>query len=520
MLLGEMNDMIKDKGEAGATPEEIDHLHQIKATIDGVILPAIFDEIKDLMLELQMLYETILECQSVKDASYEAVEDMEKDLDTWEESHEECRKTEEFWYTQRSKECTEYDEFRRGIKIPDDMPSITRNDDEMTESDAELLEWLAEMSDYFCPIWEIFESKREQCHEVEKNFTKTTDVCKEVQEEYEEKFCTLREDVTGVCGRYEDCWDKAVLRYNNRKTQVLAHYETIKNEYYSATMVKCLWDAWQYEEEPCIVNETRVKICEEVPKYNFTNITIDLPPLPDPSECNVEKVKNYPCSEEFIDENYVIWGLAPEILQKVKDDCTACSEYGGVTKVNEQENQVLLGNDDTGGSTTLTTAGIWIMDKIKRSGDNIFTKISGQAKGFDAYLTTSCDKQMHSLTVKAMTTVHEIAVGFTTDPDDGPEFASGYTFSMLPNQELKITGGTASDTYKKGDEFTIAIDHKKVNLFKNNPLLYHWSGAERDYMYPKIWIFDEGAMAKVTDYHMAPVMSPEALQKVCTLAQP
>merc|ERR1719386_505371 len=120
-----------------------------------------------------------------------------------------------------------------------------------------------------------------------------------------------------ACSSHNECWDHALVRYQQRKEEVERVLKKRQDEYVAAKKLECLWDSWEQDSEPCVVNESKVKDCMEQ-HVNITNLTIPFPPLPDPSECDTSSVEEYPCTDEFLAQQYLVLDVSPEIIDEIK----------------------------------------------------------------------------------------------------------------------------------------------------------------------------------------------------------
>jgi len=316
LLLGEMEGLVKKKGKLGLNPEEKHTVYEIEDLMDMDILPTIFAAHKESLDELQELYDMIITCQTEVSTELEIIQDMQEWSIKHEESHKECRLTEYVWWTLYKKECTEYTVYKRTIKEPEAPPHAKAPTDDW-------IDWLKENDAYYCPLYEVIKEQWEECTEARQNWTKVHEECTETQTEWEQHFCTMRTKALEVCKSYNECYDSAVTRYNERAAALKILMQERIDEFTSATKVECIWEAWEWSEDPCVINETLVETCYET-EPNVTNITVIWPEIPEPLPCDVDFVDPYPCEEGWYDAWYNTLDISQEMLGHVRDNCHAC----------------------------------------------------------------------------------------------------------------------------------------------------------------------------------------------------
>jgi len=320
LLLSEMQSLITRKGKVGLDADELTQLQAIHELLEQSVMPGILEGHRESIEELMEFYQAVLDCQSQVSNDLKVIQELQEETETKQKEHEECRKLEDFWYDEKEKVCTEFEEFKENIKEPE-----IEKMEEFKGQPEDMYTWLQGMSDYFCPLNEIFVEKWEECEEVTRNYTKLYEECTTTQTEYEELFCTLKTRLEEACSTHATCWSEAVQRYEERKAALEELFEKQKAEYVAAKELECLVSSWNQSEAPCIVNETDVEECEENPP-DLTNFTIDFPELPDPVVCDVSGVSPHPCEEGWIAEEYLTLGVGVDIIDQTRENCRACAD--------------------------------------------------------------------------------------------------------------------------------------------------------------------------------------------------
>eukprot|EP00971_Amphidinium_carterae_P142589 2824788-Amphidinium_carterae.1 len=68
-----------------------------------------------------------------------------------------------------------------------------------------------------------------------------------------------------------------------------------------------------------------MKECKEEYKPDLDEVLIDFPELPTPPTCDTQPVSIYPCTEEYIAEEYGSLGVSAELLAEMKEMCSTCA---------------------------------------------------------------------------------------------------------------------------------------------------------------------------------------------------
>mmetsp|Transcript_22766 Transcript_22766/g.53110 ORF Transcript_22766/g.53110 Transcript_22766/m.53110 type:complete len:532 (-) Transcript_22766:196-1791(-) len=321
LLATEMSDLVATKGKSGLAPEEIEHIHAIKDLIMSSIIPSIVDGVADSRAELEELAEAVAACADHLDDAMDKIVPLATETSTTRDLHKECRQLEDDLIEEKEKACKLLEKAQLGVHAPELDFEI-----DIDISDQEMLKYLRTMNEHFCGRWEEFKDVWEECDDVTDNYTTTNDKCKGLQEEFEEDFCTWKSELELTCKNFDSCWTEAVGRFNERREAIQTLQDSRTEEYEAAVMVNCLWDAWDWEADPCTVNETKVKECKEDLHPDTTNVTLETPKLPTPPECNIDPVSAHPCTSGFFDEEYATLGVSPALVADIKEACTACPE--------------------------------------------------------------------------------------------------------------------------------------------------------------------------------------------------
>ena len=352
MLLNEMNDFVSTKGESGLDPDEIEHIHGIRALIDETVLPTILEGVEQNRAELDALYQAILGCHEHADLLSNVTVSKDYTRTRKAEFHKVCVKLEETLIVNQKKACEQLNRSRMSIFGPgeEDVPVAT----EVAE---EWIRYLETMDDFFCGRMDIFKDEWEDCNFWTENFTQTHQLCKSMQKEFETVTCSWKKVLKTSCEEYDTCWTQSVTRYNERKRAIMDLQGSRQDSYIGATKIQCLWSAWIYEGMPCTVNKTRIKECNEYPP-NLTNITIEFPSPPSPPDCTPSNdVSIDVCSEEWLEEEYGRIGLTKEHFDDLKATCQPCPTHTYTSAPSESGHVHLLNIEHASGDTYIKING-------------------------------------------------------------------------------------------------------------------------------------------------------------------
>ncbi|KAL9139469.1 putative tandem protein 7 [Amphidinium carterae] len=351
MLLAEMEDFVAAKGKSGIDGDEIAHIHGIKALIDETILPAILDQVEVHRTELEGLMQVIRDCEAHAVGVVNSTMVKEEDVDTIMKDTRLCVEKEDIIKTRYKVACETVNKSRLVIYLPgeEDFPPPNVPDEEM-------IKYLHIMDDFYCGRYEVFQDEITNCETLAENYTITHQECKYLEKEFAEVSCKWKTHLDKSCEYFDTCWTDAVKDYNQRKKEILDLQMDEIGEYEGATKIQCLWKAWIYEELPCTVNETQIRICHEYPP-NYTNITIEFPPPPPPPSCSTASVETEICSDDWIDINYAAWGISREIIEELRKNCVPCPSYTWTSEPEVTQHVHMFNSRHLTGSAYLKTKG-------------------------------------------------------------------------------------------------------------------------------------------------------------------
>eukprot|EP00403_Amphidinium_massartii_P023153 CAMPEP_0178398590 /NCGR_PEP_ID=MMETSP0689_2-20121128/14851_1 /TAXON_ID=160604 /ORGANISM="Amphidinium massartii, Strain CS-259" /LENGTH=539 /DNA_ID=CAMNT_0020019357 /DNA_START=101 /DNA_END=1720 /DNA_ORIENTATION=+ len=321
LLLAEMNDMIQTKGQLGMDPDEIEHIHSIKALIDDTILPTILESVEEHKKELDELYADILTCEGHAVGVVNATQIREEVVDKKNDDTRNCEVKEDIIKHKMKQTCETLNRTRISIYIPADEDFPAPN-----VPDEELIKYLDFMDEFYCGTYETFYEEWQECEDDMENYTVTHQECIYLAKEFAEVSCTWKTHLEKTCEYFDTCWTEAVKRYNQRVKEILELQKSTVEEYEGASNIQCLWSAWIYEYMPCTVNKTRVRECHEYPP-NVSNVTISFPPPPPPPTCSTASVTLDICTDEWLNINYGDLGISKDILDELRANCIPCESY-------------------------------------------------------------------------------------------------------------------------------------------------------------------------------------------------
>mmetsp|Transcript_45025 Transcript_45025/g.104274 ORF Transcript_45025/g.104274 Transcript_45025/m.104274 type:complete len:537 (-) Transcript_45025:47-1657(-) len=437
LLAKEMNDLVVAKGQSGLSPEEIEHIHTIKDLIMNSIIPSIADGVADSKAELDELYQAVTECALHVTDALGAVDSLENATDTNRGLHKDCRKHEDDLKEDKEEACKELEKAELGVHAPELDFELG-----IDMSDEEMLKYLRAMNEHFCGRWKEFEETWEECEDLTDNHTGHRDKCDNLQEDFEESFCAWKSELEATCKNFDKCWTEAVGRFNERKQAIETLQESRMEEYEAAVKVNCLWDAWKWEADPCTVDEEKVKECTENLHPNLTNVSLEIPELPTPPECDVDAVSVHPCTDEFLEEEYATLGVAPEIVEDMKSKCTACPE-----PVVPRNNSVAE-LQKTGISTSLAN--------LMAVAGSMYVKTGGQPGKCDGVVSTP-----QGSTAAVKVTVLQASSKVEVSLSDGD-----HSHKMLLENDVASAGDESVLFSADEDTMGIAIANGKVQYLK------------------------------------------------------
>jgi len=447
MLLAEMEDFITTKGKKGIDSDEIAHIHGIKALIDETILPAILDQVEEHRTELDGLMQAIRDCEGHAVGVGNATMVKEEDVDQWKKVTRSCVTREEILKKKYTEACTTVNKTRLVIYLPteEDFPPPNVPDEEM-------IKYLHLMDDFYCGRYETFEEEVTECETLEENYTITHQECLYAEKQFEEVSCKWKTHLDKSCDYFDTCWTESVKAYNQRKKEILDLQMDEIGEYEGATKIQCLWKAWIYEELPCTVNETQIRICHEYPP-NYTNITIEFPPPPPPPTCSTASVELEICSDDWVNINFGDLGISRATIEGLRTNC-ACPTYKWT-------------------SEPVVTQHTHMYNSRHLSG-NMYIKTAGTTGACDAFVETD-DPNVQSLE-------------FTAEADELSKFilsiGTNTTTVALDLENLAATvedGTSGVAMYEGGTKLGISIAAGSAMFTKDGTVFYTMTDLPEDF---------------------------------------
>jgi len=438
LLAKEMDDLVVSKGSVGLSPEEIEHIKTIKDLIMNSIIPSIVDGVADSKAELDELYGAVAECATHVEDALDAVELLENKTDGDRDLHKDCRKEEDAHKKDAEEACDELEKAQMGVHAPELDFELG-----IDMSDEEMLKYLKLMNEHFCGRWKEYEDTWTECDSHTENHTAQNDKCDDLQEDFEESFCTWKSELEATCKNFDKCWTEAVGRFNERKAAIEELQATRLEEYEAAIKVNCLWDAWKWEDDPCTVDEDKVKACEDKLHPNVSNVTLDMPELPTPPECDVDAVSVHPCTDEFLEEEYESIGVHADIVEEMKKGCTPCPEPVAVS------NATLASAIQRAGlSTSLTN--------LMSAAGSMYVKTGGVPGKCDGVVSTP-DGSTSTIKVNVMQASSKVEVGL---------HSGDHTYKMLLENDVATAGAGSVIFSADEDTMAISISDGKVHYSK------------------------------------------------------
>jgi len=453
LYLNEMNDIITTHGKTGADPDQIAHIHSIKALIDETILPTVMANIEESRRQLQAAYDEIVACGDKHTLGFNFSTEMTlHPTVVTKETMVDCVKLEDELITWQEEACEQMNRSRLSIYLPDgfDFPPPTVPDEEM-------IEYLKLMDEFFCGRYEVWHEEYTKCEQYMKNLTNTRMDCKKLHKEYNEQHCSVSTKLDASCGDLDTCYTEGIKDYRELKQSIMElEFERLE-EYEGASLIECLWTAWIYEVEPCTVNETRVRECHEYPP-NLTNVTIEFPSPPPPPSCGDEAFHaalGTPsadghveiCSEEWTRATFAELGLHAELIDEIEEACKPCpvNTWTAIPRETGHLNMV----------------------NVEHAAGNSFVKTKG-GSGCDAYVMSE-DYNVHSITITPIDLEQRIQFEILSE-DKMQDF-----IIVMQNSIATVgDGGTSDDVamYHDGDVLGMQISAGQA-LFLKNGAVFH-----------------------------------------------
>eukprot|EP00403_Amphidinium_massartii_P020342 CAMPEP_0178399060 /NCGR_PEP_ID=MMETSP0689_2-20121128/15087_1 /TAXON_ID=160604 /ORGANISM="Amphidinium massartii, Strain CS-259" /LENGTH=582 /DNA_ID=CAMNT_0020019829 /DNA_START=67 /DNA_END=1813 /DNA_ORIENTATION=+ len=417
LLLNEMTAYVDSKGQTGLDPDEIEHIHGIKALIDNTILPTILEEVEDDRRELEQLYAEIEACHDHAHEVSNITRTKEDSVDMSFETFKECAKKEDEVIIEKETVCEEFNRTRLIIHMPnnEDFPPPNVPDEEM-------IKYLDMMNEWYCGTYEVFEEEWKECENLTHTYTILHEQCQKFQKDYQIQTCSWKTTLETSCETYDTCWTDAVRAYNLRKKEMLELQLSRIGEYEGATKIECLWSAWEYEGQPCTVNKTRIKECHEF-KPNYTNVTIQFPPPPPPPPCDASSVDIDVCSDQWMQMTYGPIKLTAAHMEEIRSLCEPCPTVV-VTEAPVMVHAVNLVNmESAGGDSYMKVKGMQQCDAfIESDGSNVYSvKVKAAEWGGKVVAELATDAATYS--VELMSRVATTSTGDIEMYEDGADLS-------------------------------------------------------------------------------------------------
>mmetsp|Transcript_4198 Transcript_4198/g.7129 ORF Transcript_4198/g.7129 Transcript_4198/m.7129 type:complete len:536 (-) Transcript_4198:132-1739(-) len=446
MLLAEMEDFVTSKGKKGIDSDEIAHIHGIKALIDETILPAIISQVDEHRTELDGLMQVIKDCEAHAVGVVNSTMIKEEDVDTIQKDTRNCILREDIIQKRYKVACETVNKTRLVIYLPgeEDFPPPNVPDEEM-------IKYLHIMDDFYCGKYEVFQDEITTCETLEENYTITHQECQYLEKEFAEVSCKWKTHLDKSCEYFDTCWTEAVKDYNQRKKEILDLQMDEIGEYEGATKIQCLWKAWIYEELPCTVNETQIRICHEYPP-NYTNITIEFPPPPPPPSCSTASVELEICSDDWININFAGLGISSTIIQDLRKNCVECPSYTWTSEPTVTQHTHMFNSRHLTGNAYIKTKGASnTCDAFVETDDpNV------QSVEFTAVTSEEMGKFILSIATNTTSVEMEVENGVVTVGDDVKMFGSGdkLAISIAAGSAIFTKNGATITGYTLPEDFT------------------------------------------------------------------
>ena len=256
MLLQKMESFIQSKGQIGLTPAEQAEVMEIRQILNMDILPTLLQAAQEAQNEIDSLYQRVLDCQ------VEVVTGLQINVELWDDvikkqkNFTDCWSKEVLIIDEEEEVCKQEERIRKEIELPA-IPPPDHSDNLAAYN------YLKQMSDYFCGIEKIYKDIVEKCRMVKRNHTETHHWCETTTVDYEIAICGWDAELNETCTEYMGCWHDSVAQFNKRVADLTGLEEDQKAELEAVQRLDCLWEAWNYSSDPCIVNITMVKRCVE-----------------------------------------------------------------------------------------------------------------------------------------------------------------------------------------------------------------------------------------------------------------
>mmetsp|Transcript_67822 Transcript_67822/g.126693 ORF Transcript_67822/g.126693 Transcript_67822/m.126693 type:complete len:553 (+) Transcript_67822:49-1707(+) len=450
LITTDLERIVDRKGSVGLTPDEVDHITTIKRLMLESIMPSIIQQAEAHRTEVADLHEAVRNCAVNSAIGLNATDVLYERMQELRQEHKDCREREDRIMKQQDVACNQFSRTRQSITLPGggEVPS------EEADHDA-VISYLKEMDQYFCGRSEVFRDEWNDCENLTDNYTETHNDCVALQEELEETWCTWKGELDNTCMVLAQCWETHVSNYNTRTADIAMVSEERENEMAGAFKVKCLWDAWEWESEPCTVNKTKLRECYG-PMPDTSMVSVAIPDLPAAPDCNSYPARVYPCGQEYLGSEYRALNVSEVLIQEMQDACQSCP-----LPEEEFETEAFLPPDDLDDpepdSPVNTT-------NVERAGDN-YLKTEGDPDDCDGVIQT-VDPVATGISVSLLQESGVVEVKMM-HPVSGDEHVM-----KLENGVAKIKDEVLA-SYESNDVMKIASEGDTEMVFSKNGVPFH-----------------------------------------------
>mmetsp|Transcript_45440 Transcript_45440/g.105403 ORF Transcript_45440/g.105403 Transcript_45440/m.105403 type:complete len:555 (+) Transcript_45440:54-1718(+) len=374
LITTDLERIVDTKGSVGLSPNEVDHIATIKRLVLESIMPSIIQGAEAHRAEVAELHEAVRNCAINSAIGMNASDALYDRMQLLREQHKECREKEDRIMKGQDEACNQLSRTMQSITQTGDLafPSEEADHDEV-------ISYLKQMDQLFCGRSEVFKKEWTNCENLTDEYTEIHNECVDLQEELEETWCSWKADLDATCVSLAQCWETHVSNYNTRTSDIAALSEERKHELIGAYKVQCLWDAWEWENEPCTVNKTKLRDCYG-PTSDTSMVEVAIPGLPDQPDCNSYPATVHPCTQEYLASEYRALNVSQVLIDEMQDACQACpAEVDFATEVffpgDDPDNE-----DPEPPSPVNTT-------NVERAGDN-YLKTEGEPDNCDGVIQT------------------------------------------------------------------------------------------------------------------------------------
>jgi len=460
------------------TEEEGKHVLELQELAQQILLPGLKEALSEGHREVEISYQSILDCQRQVSEKLAYVSSVEDVVSHRRSSHQDCRLAESDAFFIKEKVCDEFNTFNIGLHIPADMPP--------NKDPQDMEEYLKLMSEYFGPLYDVYEEKHQLCEEAVANQSDISAQCWKEQAMFEESVCTLRTEMSDSCSSYDGCWTSAIRKYEDRKGNIEMLQAKHADEIRGLKKLMCLVQVWDLGAGNLTANSTQVQQCAGH-DWNATNLVAQYPDVPKPITCDKNKVRRYPCADDFLGVEYKSLELHDDVFTSMKEQCRQCA--------------VVLPTADS-----TRDGGKWILVSVRQQ-DGMLTKVDGQKDAYDAY-AVSRFPNVGSISAPASDKMQHVRFGLTADPEDGPDFAAGHYFELMPLGLALIGMGNGQQIQIResaGDHFSLTLAGSRMVARQNDQVVNTWAMSSPAPLHAKVWIKEMGASAVLSNVTTRPV---------------